>query len=87
MTLASTTSKIRHVLQARQTRQHECHWPGCGVQVPPAKLTCSRHWFKIPANLRMKIWTTYKPGQEDTMTPSKEYMEALKEVLEWMSQH
>lgn len=45
---------------------------------------CSYHWFKLPASLRAKVWATYRPGQEITMTPSEAYMSVMQEVQEWI---
>ena len=67
-----------------QTRDHECHWPKCESQVPPAKWGCYKHWMMLPKYLRDKIWETFKPGQEINMTPSREYVKAAREVQDWI---
>lgn len=67
--------------------KHHCHWFGCTKEVPPAMWGCSTHWFKLPARLRAKIWATYKAGQEITKTPSEAYLEASKEVQQWISEN
>lgn len=76
--------KVKHVLRAIQTRVHECHWPGCGEQVPPAMWGCKTHWFKLPKALRNRIWATYRPGQEERLDPSKAYLEAATAVQNWI---
>lgn len=81
----SIDAKVRHVLAARQTRRHHCHWPGCTKQVPPAKWGCSAHWYQLPKHLRDKIWRAYRPSQEDTLTPSTEYVEVAREVQAWIA--
>lgn len=63
---------------------HTCHWPDCRTIVPPHMWGCRVHWFKIPKDLRDRIWATYRPGQEVTKTPSAEYIEAAKAVQEWI---
>lgn len=78
------SKKVAHVKAARQTRKHHCHWPGCKMQVPPAKWGCLKHWRKLPFGLRQKIWRTYSIGQEETLTPSSEYVKAIKEVQDWI---
>ncbi len=78
--------KVAHVLAARQTRAHGCHWPGCDKQVPPAMWGCRAHWFRLPALLRARIWRTYRPGQEADMKPSTEYIEAAKAVQQWIAE-
>lgn len=80
-------TKADYVKAQGQARAHTCHWPGCGKQVPPAMWGCKAHWFKLPQRLRNKIWATYRPGQEVTMTPSSAYIEAAKEVRAWISEH
>lgn len=79
--------KVAHVKAAKQTRDHECHWPGCGKQVKPAVWGCTAHWFRLPHELRDKIWCAYRPGQETTMTPSREYLEVADEVQRWIREH
>lgn len=64
--------------------KHTCHWPNCGKEVPPAMWGCKAHWFKLPANLRARIWATYRAGQEIDKRPSPEYMEAAKAVQDWI---
>ena len=79
------TSKADYVRSQPQTREHHCHWPGCEKQVPPAMWGCKAHWFRLPKHLRDRIWETYVPGQELTMTPSKAYLEAARAVQEWIA--
>lgn len=64
---------------------HRCHWPGCNELVPPAMWGCKRHWFMLPYVLRSKIWCAYRPGQEVSKTPSREYIAAAREVQEWIA--
>jgi hypothetical protein len=77
-------SKADYVRSQGQTREHHCHWPGCTKQVPPAMWGCKEHWFKLPASLRAKVWATYRPGQEITMTPSEAYLRVANEVQAWI---
>lgn len=44
---------------------------------------CKGHWFKLPRDLRARIWATYRPGQEITKTPSDAYLAAAKSVQLW----
>ena len=76
--------KAAYVRRQSQTRRHECHWPGCTAQVPPAMWGCRTHWFKLPKNLRDRIWRCYRPGQEIDMRPSAEYMAAAEAVQAWI---
>lgn len=79
--------RVAHVLHAKQSRGHHCHWPGCTKQVPPAMWGCRSHWFRLPANLRAAIWRAYSPGQEERMDPSEEYMRVAREVRRWIESH
>lgn len=67
--------------------KHHCHWRGCNVETPPSMWGCRAHWFKLPKRLRDKIWATYRPGQEITKTPSREYVEVANEVQLWISEY
>jgi hypothetical protein len=78
------TTKSDYVLRQPQTRSHSCHWPGCDKQVPPAMWGCSRHWFRLPSEIRMKIWRAYRPGQEEDLSPSAAYLEAAEEAQAWI---
>lgn len=64
---------------------HHCHWPGCGKQVPAALWGCLKHWRMLPKYLRDKIWAAFRPGQEETKTPSREYVAAAREVQQWIA--
>lgn len=77
-------TKSEYVKSQPQRRPHECHWPGCRKQVPPAMWGCKAHWFKLPLHLRNKIWAAYSPGQEIRMDPSEAYIEAALEVQRWI---
>ncbi len=83
----SRTAKVAYVKAAGQTRLHECHWPGCTQQVPPAKWGCAGHWFKLPKRLRDRVWAAYVPGQEVDGVPSDEYLAVAREVQEWIKGH
>lgn len=72
---------------AYQSRDHECHWPDCKVQVPSAMWGCKEHWFRLPKTLRDRIWAAYKPGQEERMDPSEEYLAVAKNIQVWIGMH
>ena len=77
-------SKAAYVKKQKQDRRHECHWPGCKEQCPPAMWGCRRHWFSLPKDLRDLIWAAYVPGQERRLDPSRDYLKAAKEVQAWI---
>lgn len=82
---AGLEDKKDHVRRSRQTRLHRCHWPGCQTHVPPAKWGCMKHWMKLPKRLRDEIWAAYRIGQEESQTPSREYIAVAKKVQLWIS--
>jgi hypothetical protein len=81
--------KFEYVRDRMRTpaRGHTCHWPGCVRKVPPALWGCKEHWYLLPRELRDRIWRTFKPGQEQTKTPSREYIEAAKDVDAWIREN
>lgn len=66
---------------------HHCHWPGCDKKVPAAMWGCYPHWMKLPKYLRDKVWAAFRPGQEETKTPSVEYISVAREVQEWIKRN
>lgn len=85
--MTTPAEKVRHVLAAGQDRRHCCHWPGCQRQVPPAMWGCKPHWFALPAELRRRIWQTYRPGQEQDQRPSADYVAAARAAQDWIRAH
>jgi hypothetical protein len=83
----SRAAKACYVQSQGQTRDHTCHWPGCKVQVAPARWGCAKHWFLLPKALRDRIWAAYRPGQEKTMSPSRAYLAVAREVEYWVLAH
>lgn len=85
--MTSIGEKVAHVKSAPHTFGHTCHWPGCGKQVKPAMWGCAPHWFRLPIGIRNKIWATYKPGQEESKTPSRAYVVAAREAQQWIAEN
>jgi hypothetical protein len=83
--MEKTMSKADYVRGQSQTRDHHCHWPGCTRQVPPAMWGCRPHWYRLPAELRQRIWRCYQPGQEITGRPSAAYVEVAREAQAWIA--
>lgn len=77
-------AKRAYVRTQGQARRHSCHWPGCDKQVPPALWGCKEHWFRLPRALRDRIWATYREGQEQSGRPSTEYVDAARDVQDWI---
>ena len=76
--------KSKHKEGVARLDSHLCHWLSCDKPVDPKFWGCRTHWYKLPQDLRNKIWATYKPGQEITKTPSKAYMLAAQRVQVWI---
>lgn len=45
---------------------------------------CRQHWFALPKGIRDEIWRTFRPGQEQSKTPSQEYVAAAQRAREWI---
>lgn len=85
--LQSQKQQLEVMVVPERLPAHTCHWPGCGKKVPPAMWGCKPHWFKLPSRIRVRIWQTYKPGQEVSKTPSVEYIAAAKEAQQWIREN
>jgi hypothetical protein len=46
---------------------------------------CKAHWYRLPKPTRDAIWRVYRPGQEVTKTPSREYLETARAAIEWLA--
>ena len=79
--------KVKYVKKEGQTRDHHCHFPGCGKQCPPALWGCKGCWLKLPKYLRDKVWASFRLGQEKNWTPSQEYVKVAQEVKKWIKEH
>lgn len=44
------------------TYGHRCAADGCAKIVPSADLMCRTHWFKVPKDLRARVWAGYHAG-------------------------
>lgn len=75
---------VRKALRRGETHGHTCHWPGCGKKVPPAAWGCKPHWMRLPYGLRQKVWNAYRPTQEISKTPSRDYVVVAREVQDWI---
>jgi hypothetical protein len=64
---------------------HYCHAIGCSKRVPPRVWSCRPHWFALPKAIRDKIWEHYRPGQEITKTPTREYMYWFYPAQAWLA--
>jgi hypothetical protein len=65
--------------------QHVCHAVGCHVPVARSRLMCIEHWFMVPTAMRKRIWVTFVPGQEVSRKPSREYVEAARDAINYVA--
>lgn len=65
------------------TVYNHCPCPGCGLKIPSYMLGCRTHWFQLPYTLRRAITTHYRKGQEVRGDQTPEYMEALRQCIEF----
>lgn len=86
-TIAEKADYVRAELASAAPMKHHCHWPGSTRTVPPAAWGCKPHWYRLPQGLRNKIWAAYRPGQEQSKTPSRRYVEVAREVQDWIAAH
>lgn len=47
---------------------------------------CSYHWGQLPKPYRDKVWKHYRQGQEIDKKPSKAYLLAAQEAIDYMAQ-
>jgi len=48
---------------------------------------CREHWYRLPKDLRDRIWSAYRPGQEADKRPSAGYLAVAREAQEWIRLH
>ncbi len=84
MNIGDKADHVRAKIREGRPGRHHCHWPGCNRAVAPAAWGCKPHWYALPQGLRNKIWASYRPGQEDSKTPSRKYVEVAREVQNWI---
>lgn len=61
---------------------HRCHARECKTIVPPKLLMCLKHWRMVPRPLQQQVWNTYRPGQENDKTPTRDYLQAAMAAIE-----
>jgi hypothetical protein len=66
---------------------HTCHIPTCKVHIQPKLLMCLKHWRLVPTHLQVRVWKTYRPGQEVTKAVTKEYLDAANAAIQAVVHH
>ncbi len=54
------------------------------MEIPPSLFMCKPHWFRLPRNLRARIWAAYVPGQEIRKDPTPRYVAAATAAHNWI---
>jgi len=67
-------------------KNHECHWPGCTIDVPAKHWGCNEHWALLPNRLKVTILAAYVPGQDLETNPSPAYVSAANALHSWINQ-
>lgn len=62
--------------------KHTCHAFNCDREIAPRFLMCPKHWRMVPRNLQVKVYATYRSGQEVDKQASSEYLKAAREAVE-----
>lgn len=64
--------------------KHTCHATGCDVSVPPRMFMCRRHWYMLPKTYRDRVWSAFRPGQEDDKNPSATYTRVAMDAIRYL---
>lgn len=64
---------------------HHCHAVACDRDCKPEFLMCFRHWNLVPADLKARVWATYRPGQCNDKRPSAEWHEAADNAIKFVA--
>jgi hypothetical protein len=43
---------------------HKCPGLNCDQQVPADQLACRSHWFSLPRDLRNRVWSAWRAGDQ-----------------------
>lgn len=60
---------------------HECAAQGCTQRVTNDMLMCKHHWFKVPSDIRNKVWATWRNVKHDRQAYEEARDEAIKSLL------
>ena len=66
------------------TRPGDCPIDGCTNRCADAQLMCKPHWYKVPKEMRDKVWKTARKmwhDDPDVETAYKAWREAADEAI------
>ena len=58
---------------------HKCPAPRCNRQVPEDRLACRNDWYRLPKDIRDRVWAAWFGGGAGT----DEHTEAIMEATAW----
>ena len=58
---------------------HQCPAPRCNRQVQEDRLACRTDWYRLPKDLRDRVWAAWYGGGAG----SPEHSEVVREAIEW----
>lgn len=61
------------------TRTRTCP---CGAELTKDYILCRRDWFRVPSDLRQKVWRLYSSAQG-----SIEHMQAVAQARAWVREN
>lgn len=64
--------------------RRKCCALGCAFMVPASLFMCKKHWFSLSADLRARVWRSYRQGQENDGLVSEEYRQVAQEAILWL---
>jgi len=67
------------------TYGHRCHAKKCNELIPPKLFMCHKHWYMVPSSMQRMIWHFYVAGQEVRKDPSREYITAAFQAIEYVA--
>lgn len=82
-----TSTQMAEITSVPANGHHLCHNPNCRKPISPALVVHRKAWFQVPRGLRSTIWRYYREGQEKSKRPSPEYLEALHDVINYLTNH
>lgn len=47
-------------MQRDESNYHRCPFPGCTQRVPRHLWGCKAHWYRVPHDLRDRLWRAYR---------------------------
>jgi hypothetical protein len=65
------------------SQTHTCPVPTCPTTISNYLVMCKTHWYRVPLDLRNRLWDEVVPGQLDgTVSPSDAYLAVLQDCLQ-----